>query len=297
MPTRSIAFAFGAAILIACGSHAERLGFAPPTEDASVALPPGSFERDGGCVKVSETETKCDGIDDDCNGKIDDVDVGKDGICDCVRIGLVGRPGYYGSNNFQAWLQARGTTVTRIQETTNDPLTAQQLAPFDMVILDWLQRPYTAAESQTFAQWLESGHGALALSGFAGDYEVERPNSLMKVVGLTFGIVTTFEGKETVTDFTTTHPIARGVSAVTFNGGSEVFSGVPTVAGTLTSVARLAPRDVLVAHEGTAARAAAFGDEWIEFDSEWRALPDIERLWANLVGFLAPRCTVPPPPR
>src|SRR5262249_34993040 len=79
-------------------------GGSPPPGggDASATPPLGGGSDDGGsdaCVKVSDTETKCDGRDDDCNGKIDDVDVGHDGICDCIRIGLIGKKGWYASNN------------------------------------------------------------------------------------------------------------------------------------------------------------------------------------------------------
>ena len=43
---------------------------------------------------------------------------------------------HFGANNFQAWLLSRGTTVTRIQQTTMETLDAAALAPYDMVILD-----------------------------------------------------------------------------------------------------------------------------------------------------------------
>ncbi len=261
---------------------------------------PPLFGGDGGsdaCVPTSPTETTCDGKDDDCNGKIDDVDVGKDGICDCVRIGLLGKPGYYGSNNFQQWLVSKGTKVTRVQQTTTEALDAAALAPFDMVILDWLQRTYTTTEVKAFSDWLVAGHGALALSGFAELYEVERPNSLMTVLGMTFTGANQVANRQTVTDFSPPHALSSGVTSVTFYGGSAVIGGAPVVPGTHAAFARVGASVVGMAHEGPTARAVAWGDEWIEFDSEWSSVPDINRFWANIVSFLTPRCEVPPPPR
>ena len=39
----------------------------------------------------------------------------------------------------------------------------------------------------------------------------------------------------------------------------------------------------------------AFGDEWIQFDSEWQQMPEIKQLWVNILGWLSPQsfCTVP----
>ncbi|HMY19940.1 MAG TPA: hypothetical protein PKA58_26620 [Polyangium sp.] len=85
------------------------------------------FMPDGGggaCTPVSVSETMCDGKDDDCNGRVDDVDVGKDGICDCLRIGIVGVPGSNPSADFQSWLQARGTTVERTHTTPGEAFDA-----------------------------------------------------------------------------------------------------------------------------------------------------------------------------
>jgi hypothetical protein len=31
-----------------------------------------------------------------------------------------------------------------------------------------------------------------------------------------------------------------------------------------------------------------FGDEWIEFDSEWSTMPPIVQLWLNTVTWLSP---------
>src|SRR5689334_20015914 len=61
-------------------------------EDTAVADTTPGFDvsvnvRDtSGCVPTQTIETTCNRIDDDCNGVVDDVDVGKDGICDCLGI-------------------------------------------------------------------------------------------------------------------------------------------------------------------------------------------------------------------
>jgi hypothetical protein len=268
----------------------------PETDAGSTIGFGGTDSGADACQKTSDTETKCDGIDDDCNGKIDDVDTGHDGICDCIRIGLLGKPGYYGSNNFQKWLQDRGTTVTRIQNSTTEPLTATQLASFDMVIVDWLLRAYSDTEAQDFKAWLDNHHGVLALSGFAPAYEVGYPNSLLKTVGLQFGGADVIPGKNVVTTFMP-HAVTTGVSSVTFYGGSNVSEIAGGLTGTHTTFATLTAQSVGIVHEGASSRGVAWGDEWIEFDSEWTTMPDINRFWANIVSFLTPRCEVPPPPK
>ena len=49
-----------------------------------------------------------------------------------------------------------------------------------------------------------------------------------------------------------------------------------------------------VALESGDGRVFVWGDEWIEYDTEWASMPTVARLWANLFGWLVPRrCTVP----
>jgi len=38
-----------------------------------------------------------------------------------------------------------------------------------------------------------------------------------------------------------------------------------------------------------------WGDEWIEFDSEWTTLPRIKQFWVNIFAWVAPRgCALQP---
>ena len=42
-------------------------------------------------------------------------------------------------------------------------------------------------------------------------------------------------------------------------------------------------------------RLFIFGDEWIEFDSEWKNIPEIKKFWVQTLAWLGPKnsCLVP----
>ncbi len=247
----------------------------------------------GSCVPVSATETVCDGKDDDCNGKIDDVDIGGDGICDCLRIGIIGSPGTNPSADFQAWLQAKGTTVERTQTTAGEAFDAQLLSKYDVLVLDRLPRQYTATEAAALAAWVESGGGFISMTGYTGNAAPDfYTNTLLAPFGLAYqggllnGPVTSFA----------THPVTKGLTSVTFLGGYMV--GDPGAAGvTSTVIASLPAGPVGYAVESGNGRGVVWGDEWIEFDSEWKTIPEIQQLWVNVLAWIGPRnsCAVTTP--
>ena len=72
------------------------------------------------------SEIACDGVDENQNGVIDDVDKGKDGLCDCLRIGFLGALASDAGNAtgaFETWLEERSDVpVTHIG--ARDALTA-----------------------------------------------------------------------------------------------------------------------------------------------------------------------------
>jgi hypothetical protein len=87
---------------------------------------------------------------------------------------------------------------------------------------------------------------------------------------------------------------SRVLGPVTFNGGLEVIT-TPEFTGIGMSVATV-PDGVSVGFAGDYAmpdapnrgRVFVFGDEWIEFDSEWSTMPDIEQLWFNSINWVNP---------
>ena len=246
------------------------------------------FVPDGGpgpCTPVATTETICDGKDDDCNGRVDDVDIGKDGICDCLRIGIIGSPGSNPSANFQAWLQARGTTVERTHQTAGETFDAALLNKYDVLIFDRLPREYTSDEANTLKAWMEARGGFVSMTGYTGAAAPDfYTNTLLAPLGLQYipGLQS-----EPVTIFAM-HPVTVGLTSVTFAGGYLV-QDLGGNGGKNTAIGSISVGPVAFAHERGNGRAVVWGDEWIEFDSEWKMLPEIEKLWVNMIAWIGPQ--------
>jgi hypothetical protein len=222
----------------------------------------------------------CDRADNDCNGLVDDVDAGGDGLFDCQRVLLLGAQGGGAVVNFERWAHGNGTVVTR----SVDPavvVDAALLASYDLVLLDRLVRPYDAGEAAALATWVAGGGGVMALSGYTGGAtDVDYPNSLVAGMGARFagallnGPVTGFP----------THPVTTGLSSVTFLGGFPVAPD-PTTTST-TVVGRIGTTVVATATRFGAGRVYLWGDEWVTFDSEWVGSVEIQRFWVDAFGWL-----------
>jgi hypothetical protein len=241
------------------------------------------------CVPVAADEQTCDGLDDDCNGFIDDIDAGGDGICDCLAIALVGTSGSLAASQFQQWLIDRGTSADRIDPPLVD---ATVLDAYDVVILDQLTREYTPAEAAAFDDWVSAGGGLMAMTGHTANpvSAQQWPNGILGPMGLVYQGELLVTGP--VTDFLP-HPITMGLTSVTFTGGFEVFA---TIAGQSDVVARFPGMiPIAQAQERGAGKVFVWGDEWIEYDSEWAALPEITLLWTNIFAWLTPTsvCSLP----
>ncbi|PCC70923.1 hypothetical protein SAMN02745121_02610 [Nannocystis exedens] len=266
------------------------------TTGPDTATDPGtSSTTDSGTTEpdcVPAGDEVCNDLDDDCNGIVDDVDVGGDGICDCLNIAIFGNEGANPSAEFQAWLEAQGTQVDRISLDIT-PIDAVTLDKYDIVILDWLVRTYSADEAALIKTWVDGGGGLMSMTGHTNNQTVvERPNSIIAPMGLAYNASQGFFSGP-VTQWAQ-HPITQGITSVSFYGGLYIDitdDGVATneVIGTLPQ------GPVAVAQVRNDGKLFIFGDEWIEFDSEWQQIPQIKQFWVNILAWLSPQnfCTIP----
>jgi hypothetical protein len=232
-------------------------------------------------------------------GLIIDVDSGTMDAAECthLNIGIFGNPGSNASSNFQTWLEMSGTSVQRIQTMPSVPITAATVQPFDVILLDWLTRDYSPAEAAVFAAFVSAGGGAASMSGYDNNTTDDwHANSLLAPFGVAYSGPLL---NQPVTSFAT-HPITAGLTSVTFAGGYAV-ADLGGTASTRTPIAFLPQggNNVPVGYaiQMGAGHAFVWGDEWIEFDSEWSTLPQIKQLWVQVFTWISPmnKCALTPP--
>jgi hypothetical protein len=89
-------------------------------------------------------------------------------------------------------------------------------------------------------------------------------------------------------------PDQHGPDLAPFAGGlfiDIVDDGV----GVNQTIMTLPPGPVGVVQERMMGRLFVFGDEWVEFDSQWMNMPDIKQFWVQTLSYLGPKdsCAVP----
>lgn len=218
-----------------------------------------------------------------------------DADCAPLEIGLLGNPGAYDSSELEQWLASSGAGVQRIQTTTTEPLTEEALQRFDVVVIDWLTRDYTASEAAIFGDWITAGGGVASMTGWNNVIEDDwHANSLLAPLGVAYS-GPLISGP--VTDFAP-HPITKGLSSVVFKGGYAI-ADLGGAESTRTPIAFL-PGDSGAVNVGYAVemgdgRAFVWGDEWIEFLTQGADFPP--RLWVQMFAWIAPpkRCVLVPP--
>lgn len=257
----------------------------------------GIILPDAGGVKPG-TEDSCDGIDNDGNGVIDDVDLGQDGICDCLRIATIGKSGTWGEGDvFASWLDDRSTNGAVVLDDV--VLTADVLSAHQVIVVQdvsQLGREYAASEIAALEAWVEAGGGLMTLIGYGPPSERGNVNALLEPFGLAYGETPILQrsGENTmpVTEWVGAHPVTDGVEALGVDNGYPV-EGEGTVLATEDGW------DLLRVVEAGNGRVLAWGDEWITYNSEWvdRSDYQVERFWVNAIKYLTPEneCQVPIP--
>lgn len=235
----------------------------------------------------------CDGADNDGNGIIDDVDVGMDGVCDCLRIATLGVAGSAGVGGvFAAWLDERSTLgATDLGDAV---LTPELLAPHQVILSQDISGGHarTPEEVAALQAWISAGGGFMTLIGYADTSERTNVNVLLAPSGIQYGPEPILFGGGVTLPVNTWHP--HPVSEMVTRLGID--NGYPVV-GSGTVVSEEGGYVVLRATELGAGHVLVWGDEWISFDSEWVGHPDyqVERFWLNALKWLSPagECQVP----
>jgi hypothetical protein len=252
-------------------------------------------ERDASTDAPRPLPEVCDGVDNDLNGTADDVDVGHDGVCDCLAIATLGKPGGSGKGDvFGSWLDTRSDTGAA--DLGAQTLTPELLARYQVIVAQDIhdQRVYTSAELDALQRWVESGGGLLTTTGYAGVSERTNVNGILARFGLDYAdkpILPRSGGKTIPVRTWTPHPVTMGVTSVGVDNGYEVRGAGAVLAseGGLT---------LLRAQEVGSGHVLAWGDEWITYNTEWSddAGYQVEQLWLNVIKWLtaAKVCQVPP---
>jgi hypothetical protein len=202
------------------------------------------------------------------------------------RVAFFGDGGAHDENALSRFLREYPAIVAR-RSFDVAAIDAPALADFDLVILDQPTRTFRPDEADALERWVRSGGSLMSLVGFRTD-QSDRPlqNSLLAKLRIAYQPGLIFNGPEVghVTDFAV-HPLAAGLTSVPFYGGYHI---APTNPAPLRwgRVAGGEGGDVGLWLEDGAGRVYAWGDEWVEYSSEWTSTDDTERFWSNAMGWL-----------
>jgi hypothetical protein len=286
---------------LSCGGANARLTSQAP-DAGNISLVPDPANPDAGPLwnpGNGQTEI-CDGIDNNENGAIDDLDVARDGVCDCLRVATLGYRGSVGTANvFTQWLNGKSTYGAVALES--QVITDDLLRPFHIVVVQDSQyvadgvtgpgygvgRVFSNDEVAALQRWVNAGGGLMTLIGYGAPSEVTNVNRLLAPYGMSYGsIPILYKGGSTIPITTwVSHPISDKITAVGVDNGFEAQGGALVASGP-------APEQYSVGRINTpgAGRVFVWADEWITFDSEWTGHPDyqLERFWQNLLLWLSP---------
>lgn len=211
---------------------------------------------------------------------------------EACKLAILGDPGSNPGANFAAWIEKRGPVVDRFLAGPDlEAFTLADLQRYQVLLLDFLApSALLGLAPEELMTWAEGGGRIIALSGY-GDYpEVVSVQNRM-LAPLLLGFVSDTPVWGPVTRFEP-HPITAGLQSLTFVGGREVSHD--PLDEVIMTVSEAAVPVGVVATRG-AGRLFLFGDEWVTFDSEWVAMPEIEQFWVNVFDWLG-GCKLTPIP-
>lgn len=286
-----LAFVLTASSVLACSASPEEarsqasLGSssADPSQSTSASSSSGLPD-----LATTQPATNGDFIPPPVDTRPSSVAVSGDDAC---RLAILGDPGSNPGANFALWIEDRGPIVDRYGVGPDlQAFTSSDLQTYDVLLLDRLA-PGTehGIAPSDLASWVQNGGRVIALSGY-GDYPeiVEVQNALL--APLMLGFVSTSPVWGPISQFAQ-HPITAGLQSLTFVGGRAVIH--QPADEVIMTIGDPGQAVGVVAQRGSG-RLFLFGDEWVTFDSEWVAMPEIEQFWVNIFDWLG-GCKLLPP--
>jgi len=257
-------------------------GSTPGNPDLLIGDGDSAIDPNGRPLNIG-SELACDGIDENQNGVTDDVDKGKDGLCDCLRIGFLGA---LASSNgqatgaFETWLEDR-SDVPVAHIGARDTISADALKDLQVLVIGNLAERansggFSAAEVEALHQWVSEGGGVMSLAGYTANENDMAPTvALLAPLGLGYDYKTRGSGEfRTVVGpppvivhgiLAPDHPTMEGITAL------GVFNAYPVV-GDGQVIVRDGGFDLAMAKELGLGHVFVFSDEWITQDVLWNPM-------------------------
>ncbi len=229
------------------------------------------------------------------------------GHCNCINIASIGHEGVWGpcSNDtttaFQDWLNTQSTAKVDTFDTTKPTLTADFLAKYDVIVLQWMVADgmkgqdgapwtFTPAEISALKDWVNAGGGIVALNGYQATdptqiQDIFATNQLLSFTDIKFNQVVDVAGQVTNNYcWGGSDPLGgpvgdSGVMAVgTWDQTTPIGANVNSV-GALDMRSITATTAITDCTDGTNKYAVheqigmghivAYGDEWVTYSGEW----------------------------
>ncbi|HEV8245206.1 MAG TPA: hypothetical protein VGP93_05535, partial [Polyangiaceae bacterium] len=205
------------------------------------------------------------------------------GRCTCINIASLGRPAHYDETDaFQEWINTQSSASFDLL-VDRQPITAELLAPYDIVILQALEDkdfgPFwqmTQSETDALATWVQAGGGLISLTGYEEDSsEITPTNQLLSFTGISYNPDNILNGclgtipcscwgsAMQVTGWQAASPISANIEQV------GAFRGHSINAGDATIVAHDEMYNFAVSKEMGKGKVFVFSDEWVTFTSQW----------------------------
>ena len=253
----------------------------------------GSSGRDSAQSDTSDDPEVCDGIDNDGNGKVDDLDLEGDGICDCLRIGTLGIPGKWGAGEvFDDWVNGKSDDdVVHLTPAPDDPeITAALLEHLQVIVVQDVSvlNAFSDAEVKAINDWINAGGGLMTLIGYGDSNERINVNKILAPASIGYDSAQILPGDTHPVDdsWNAGHPTAMNISSIGMDNGYEVddMNGQGTVVATEEGLV------IAVAKSHGDGKIFVWGDEWITYNSEWNnANYQVEQFWINVINWLTPQ--------